>query len=369
MCVLQFVFCNTHFLVSGGFGREQLLLQGFDISGEALVVENHAQQEGQGSHQHIHRDNHPEPGPILDLTCEFAHRNGAEELGGEQGQEFADGIVGAGAPDVRGVLVANAEEVILIPQGDEAQLRLEQLVEHDEQHQKQQSGGGTKEPAVGQLVMTEQNHQQGNGKDHPVVIVKTDNVQLLAILVSFCHGLLGIEQGNQTAEHTNVEHIVLNLVVFRQEQDGEQGNVGTADIDKPAVPQHSCFVHGVGRDVHLQKMKQQTKCQQGEQHALLHHDTAVSQKVVKSCSGTGCQQKPEEVPAIEHRDKHIAQAPFQIFLTFYTCVEGMSTAKPRLMAKCVILLDLPEIRGYNLCTLHKMEGRYGKLETFDCSAA
>ena len=113
--------------------------KGFDISGEALVVENHAQQEGQGSHQHIHRDNHPEPGPILDLTCEFAYRNGAEELGGEQGQEFADGIVGAGTPDVRGVLVANAEEVIPVPQGDEAQLRLKDLIEHNKQHQKQQS--------------------------------------------------------------------------------------------------------------------------------------------------------------------------------------------------------------------------------------
>ena len=137
-----------YFLLAGESGCQCL-----DIPGEILMIEDHAQAEGQGSHQNERGEDQPEPGPVFLLPGELSHRDGLKEIGAEQGQKVADGIVGTGAPDIRGVLVADGENIV-VSQGDEAQLALEDLVENDEQHHQQQTCRCPMDPLVGQLVMT-----------------------------------------------------------------------------------------------------------------------------------------------------------------------------------------------------------------------
>ena len=122
-------------LCNGLLFAKQLL----DVSAKALAISDGCNDEGQRRNQNVHRADHPEPGPVLFLTGEFAHGNGLEELGREDFEEIADGIVSAGTPDVRGVLVADVEEIFGVTgHGNETQLHLENLIEDDKQHNDQE---------------------------------------------------------------------------------------------------------------------------------------------------------------------------------------------------------------------------------------
>lgn len=244
------------------------------------MVKDQTDKEAQGCHQHINRNNEPEPRPVFQLSGKLAHRDGFEELGGKQSKEIANGVVVAGTPDVGGVLVADVEESVPVTQGDKAQLGLEDLIENNEQHQHQQTGWCTEDPLVGDFVMTEQYHQQRDGHDHPVVIVEADNVQLFAQLIGLCQRFLGVEQGQQTADDADIEHIVLDFGVLDPEEDGKQRDIRTADVDEPAIPEHSGLIHGVGRNVDFQKMQHQAESQQGKEPELLGQGASVAKTVI-----------------------------------------------------------------------------------------
>lgn len=225
------------------------------------MVKNHGQKECKGSNENVAGENQPEPRPILYLPGKFTNRYDGEELRCKHGKELSNGIVFAGAPYVRGVFVVNAKEVISVPQRDESQLRHEQLIQHNEKHQKQQSGRSGKDSFVGKLMMSEENHQKRDGQDQPVMVIETDDIQLFGSLIRLGNRLLGIKNSNQTADNANIEHVILDIFVFGEKKEGEQGDVRAADIDKPTVPEHSRFVNRVGRDVYLQKVKQKAKGQ------------------------------------------------------------------------------------------------------------
>lgn len=286
-------------------GLGSLFAELFQISGQGLVVEDQSHQEGQGSDQYIHRHDQPEPGPVFDLTGKFAYRDSLKEAGSKQGQEITDGIVITGTPDVGGVFVADAEKFTPVTKGNEAQLGLEDLVEHNEQHKEQQTSGSAEDALVGNLVHAEQHHQQRNCAHHPVVIVEADNIQRFAQLIGLCQGFFGIEQGDQTADHTDVEHIVLDFLVLDPEEDGEQCDICTTDVDKPAVPEHSGLVHRVGRDIDLQKMQRKSDGKESEEPEFLGQYTFVTKTVINYSGQTAAKQKPKEVPTVKHTDDHI----------------------------------------------------------------
>lgn len=137
-----------------------------------------------------------------------------------------------------------------------------------------------------------------------MVIVETDDVQLLGSLIRLGNGLFGIKQRQQTADNANVEHIIPDFGVLGKEEEGEQRNVCTANVDKPAVPELSSFIHTVGRDVDLQKVEQKAQRQQGEQNDLLGGCALVPQQKIKTYSQCCAQGDPEEIPTVKHCDDH-----------------------------------------------------------------
>ena len=145
-----------------GLEGHAYLCRGFAVFGEnalairveILVVKDHAKAKGQGCYQEEHREDHPEPGPVFFLAGILSHRNIAEEIRAEPGKEGADSVVFAGSPDVGGILVANGKQIIGT-QRDVAQFALENLIEHDEQHQQQQSYGSGQQPFVGKLMVAQ----------------------------------------------------------------------------------------------------------------------------------------------------------------------------------------------------------------------
>ena len=153
-------------------------------------------------------------------------------------------------------------------------------------------------------MQAQQGLQHRDRHEHPVVVVEADDVQLLAELIRLCHGLLGVDDGNEAAHDADVEHVVLHLLALCPEEEGEQGDVRSADVDEPAVAQHACFVHGVGRNEDLQEVQQQAQGQEAEEHALLYLRGAVAQKEVQPCYQTGAENDPEEIPAIQKSDVH-----------------------------------------------------------------
>ena len=276
----------------------------FQISHHGFAIKDQGNQEAQGRDQHIHRHDQPEPGPVFDLAGKFAYGDGFEEIGGKQSQEIADGVIITGTPDVGGIFVADAEKFTAVAQGNEAQLRLEDLIEHNEEHEDQQTCGSTEDVLIGNLVHTQQHHQHGDGTNHPVMIVEPDDIQGFAQLIGLSQRLFGVEQGDQTADHADVEHIVLDFLVFDPEEDGKQRDIGTADVDEPAVPEHSGLVDGVGRDVDLQKMQRKADGEESEKPQLLGQRFSVAKTVIQSCSGTKAEGQPEKVPAVKHTDDH-----------------------------------------------------------------
>mgnify|MGYP003301440272 CR=1 FL=1 len=66
-----------------------------DICHKGLPVKDHAQAKGKWCDQDKYRENHPKPGPILDLPSILAHRNDLKKLRAEQRQKTADGIAPA----------------------------------------------------------------------------------------------------------------------------------------------------------------------------------------------------------------------------------------------------------------------------------
>lgn len=240
------------------------------------MIEDHGKTKGQGGHQDIGREDQPKPGPVFDLPGQAAHGDHLEKLRAEEGQDGADGVIFAGTPNVGGVLVIDVQHVVA-SQGDETQLTLKDLIEHDEEHQKEQACGGAEDPLPGKLMVAQQNQQQGHRHQHPMVEVEPDNVPKFSQLVRFFHRFQGIEEGNQAADDADVEHIVLDILVLAEKEKGEQGDIGGADIDEPGVPEHPGFVHGIGRDIDLQKVQQQTEDQKTKQRGLLDLGLAVAQ--------------------------------------------------------------------------------------------
>lgn len=109
----------------------------FDVCHKILAVGNGCDDKRQRRDQNIHGANQPEPGPVFSLTGKFTDGNGLEEAGREDGKESADGLIGSGTPDVRGVLIADVKEGFSVAKGYEAQLRLEYLIKHNEKHHQQ----------------------------------------------------------------------------------------------------------------------------------------------------------------------------------------------------------------------------------------
>ena len=157
---------------------------------------------------------------------------------------------------------------------------------------------------VAGFVEAEGYHQEGNGKQHPVMIVEADNVQTLSSLIYLGDGFFRIEDGQQAADNADVEHIVLDFFVLGEEEEGEQSNVCTADIDEPAVTEHSGFIDAVRRNINLQEVEDQTQRQQGEQNDLLGGCALVPQQKIKTYCQCCAQGDPEEIPAVKHCDDH-----------------------------------------------------------------
>jgi hypothetical protein len=101
--------------------------------GDFFMVKDHSQAKRQRRYKRKARYDHPEPGPILFLTRKLANRNRFKEIRAKQRKEFTDGIIRTGTPDVRGIFIIYMKH-IMTTQRDEAQLALENLVQHDEQH-------------------------------------------------------------------------------------------------------------------------------------------------------------------------------------------------------------------------------------------
>lgn len=289
---------------SGGFSRMQTLFQRFYVGHQGFMVKDQRQQNGKGCDQQVHRYDQPEPGPVFCLPRELPYRNGTEDLRREERQKVADGIIFDRPPDIGSILVADIEERFPIAQGDISQLRLEYLIEHNKQHQQKQSRRRAEYPLIGQLVVAQQHRQQRHRQYHPVVIIEPEDIQQFPQLIGFCHGFLGIKQSNQAAENADIEHVVLHLFIFGEEQEREQTDIGTADIHEPAVPEHSCLIDRVGRNIHFQKMHQKARRQQSEQNRLLGALAFPPQKIIQRGSGTGAKQQPEEVPPVKHCDIH-----------------------------------------------------------------
>ena len=148
-------FAVAGHLLCSYFLFKQLLKVGL----QGLVVEDQCQQDRYGRDQYIARYDQPEPGPIFFCAGKFAYGYSLKEFRSESRQELTDGIGQIRAPDVRCIFKVYIIE-IAVAEGDKAQLRLEHLVEHDKEHQKQQTGGGADDPFVRQRVMTEHHHQQ-----------------------------------------------------------------------------------------------------------------------------------------------------------------------------------------------------------------
>jgi hypothetical protein len=70
------------------------------------------------------------------------------------------------------------------------------------------------------------------------------------------------------------------MILPGKEEKREKSNICAADIYKPAVTQHSSFIHGIRRNIYLKKMKQKAKSKQGEQNDFLCGHGSVTQKKV-----------------------------------------------------------------------------------------
>lgn len=169
---MKLFFCNRLLLA------KQLL----DVCDEILPVGDGCDDERQRRDQNICGADDPEPGPVLSLTGKLAYRHGLKEVRRKDRQEVADDIVFTRAPDVRGVFEVDGQEIIFIPQREEAQLPLEHLIEYNKQHYQQQAGGCPNNGLVAGFVQPQGCHQERHGKDHPVVIVEADDVQILGRL-------------------------------------------------------------------------------------------------------------------------------------------------------------------------------------------
>ena len=103
-------------------GCRRLFAQLFYILSQRLMVKNQCQQEAQRRNDHIYRHDHPEPWPVFFLTGKLPYRHRFEKIRCEQSKEIADSIVCAGAPYIRSVFIANAKEIVSVPQRYKPQL-------------------------------------------------------------------------------------------------------------------------------------------------------------------------------------------------------------------------------------------------------
>lgn len=71
-------------------------------------------------------------------------------------------------------------------------------------------------------MMSEKNHQKGNSQNHPVVIIKTDDIQLLSSLVYLGDGFLGIKQSDQATDNADVKHVVFDMFVLEKKKKGNR---------------------------------------------------------------------------------------------------------------------------------------------------
>ena len=67
------------------------------------------------------------------------------------------------------------------------------LIEHDKKHQKQQTHRRRKDPLIGELMMSQKNHEQRHRHKHPVMIIETNYIPKFTQLIGFCQRLLGIK--------------------------------------------------------------------------------------------------------------------------------------------------------------------------------
>ena len=136
------------FLLCIYFISPEFMEELFYILAKALVIEDHGKAEGQGRNQNKRREDHPEPWPVFHLAGIGSDRDILEEVRTEQREEVTNSITFM-TPNIGGVFVVNGEEIVLLPKVDESELKLEHLVEHDEQHQQKQTNGRGPYPLIG----------------------------------------------------------------------------------------------------------------------------------------------------------------------------------------------------------------------------
>ena len=220
----------------------------FHVFLEMLTIENHAKPESERRDQNISRENHPEPRPIFFLTCVLPNGNDLEEVGAENRKELPDCVVFARAPNIRGVLIIDMEHIIT-SQRNKAELALENLVEHNKQHQQKQACGSAQNALIRKLVLFKEHQKQRHCEQHPMMIIESDNIQCFCGLVYFCQGLLRVEKRDEAAEDTDIEHIIFDIFVLDEEEKGEKRDIRAANINEPRIAEFSCFIYGVGRYV------------------------------------------------------------------------------------------------------------------------
>ncbi len=130
----------------------------FHVFLKSFMVENHAKPESKRCNQNIGRENHPEPRPIFFLTCVFPNGDNLEKVRTENGKELSDCVVCARLPNIRGILIIDMEHIVA-SQRNKPELALENLVEHNKQHQQKQACGSAQNALIRKLVLFKEYHK------------------------------------------------------------------------------------------------------------------------------------------------------------------------------------------------------------------